>query len=185
MNSGPPPLLGLVAALVVLVAGIAGALTRDDSTSTSTAPGIVTPTRPVPTTPTTSTSTSRSTFTTLPPTALSTTSTTVRPAVPTPEAAANGLWAAYSSGNRSAAARFASPAVVDALFSTPFDGETGSFQGCTKRTSPGLFDCQYDQPSTHYALTAEADAAGSFKIVVITITSTETTTSSTNSSSSG
>ena len=183
--SGPSPLLGLVAALVVLVAGIATALTRDDSTSTRTSPGIVASTLPVPATSSSSTSTTRGTLTTLPTTAPSTTSTTVRPAVPTPEAAANGLWAAYSSDNRSAAARFGSPQVVEALFSTPFSGETGAFQGCKKRTTPGLFDCQYDQPSTHYALTAEADKAGSFKIVVITITSADTTTSSSASSSSG
>jgi hypothetical protein len=160
----------LVAALIVLVAGIAAALTRDDTTSARTAPGIVSSTRPLPAT-SASTSTTRSTFTTLPSTTLPATSVTARPAVPTPEAAANGLWAAYSSGNRSAAARFASGAVVDALFSTPFSGDTGAFQGCMKRSTPGVFDCQYDQPSTHYAMTAEGDAAGSFKIVVITITS--------------
>ena len=177
-GTGPPPLLGLVAALVVLVAGIAAALTRDDATSTRTSPGIVASTRP---SPATSTSTTR-TITTLPPTALSTTSTTVRPAVPTPEAAANGLWAAYTRDSRSAAARFASPPVVDLLFSTPFSGEDGTFQGCRKRPSQKVFDCQYEQPSTNYAMTAEADAAGSFKIVVLTITSPDTTTSSSSSS---
>ncbi|MEY2432148.1 MAG: hypothetical protein QOC92_1873, partial [Acidimicrobiaceae bacterium] len=100
------------------------------------------------------------------------------------EAAANGLWAAYTSGNRSAAARFASPPVVEALFVTPFSGEAGTFQGCTKRPSQNIFDCQYDQPSAHYALTAEADTANSFTIVVITITSVDTTTTSSSSSAS-
>lgn len=180
-GSGPPPLLGLVAALVVLIAGIAAALTRDHTTSARTAPGIVSSTRPLPAT-TGSTAPTRSTFTTLPSTSLSTTSTTVRPAVPTPEAAANGLWAAYESGNRSAAARFASAPVVDLLFSSPFSGEKGAFQGCAKRASQAIFDCQYEQPSTHYAMTAEADAAGSFKIVVLTIMSNDTTTSSNASS---
>ncbi|MEY2423742.1 MAG: hypothetical protein QOI95_3809 [Acidimicrobiaceae bacterium] len=165
--SGPSPVLGLVAALAILVAGIAAALTRDDTSSTRTAPGIVASTRPVPST-SLPTSTTRSTITTLPPTALSTT-TTVRPSVATPEAAANGLWAAYTSSNRSAAARFASPPVVDTLFSTPFSGEDGSFQGCAKRGSQTIFDCQYEQPSVHYVMTAQADDAASFKIVQIEI----------------
>ena len=181
--SGPPPLLGLAAALVVLVGGIAAALARDDTTSTRTSPGIVASTQPLPA-PSSSTTT-RATFTTLttlPTTPLSTTTTTARPAVPTPEAAANGLWAAYSGGNRSAAARFASPPVVDALFSTPFSGEDGTFQSCQKRPSQNIFDCEYEQPSTQYTMTAEADAAGSFKIVVIQIISQDTTTSSSASS---
>jgi hypothetical protein len=72
--------------------------------------------------------------------------------------------------------------VIDLLFSTPFSGETGAFQGCKKRPSQTIFDCQYDQPSTHYEMTAEGDSAGSFKIVVLTITSNDTTTSSSSSS---
>jgi hypothetical protein len=118
----------------------------------------------------TSPSTTRSTFTTLPPTALATT-TTVRPAVPTPEAAANGLWAAYTAGDRSAANRFASPPVADALFSEPFSGEDGTFQGCPKRPPEAIFDCEYQQLSVHYTMTAQADSAGSFKIVQISIAS--------------
>jgi hypothetical protein len=170
-GGGPPPLLGLVAALVVLIAGIAAASTRSDSTSTSTTPGIVSSSRPPVPSTSTSTTAPRSTFNTLPATTLATTSTTVRPAVPTPEAAANGLWAAYKSSNRSAAARFASPAVIDALFATPFSGDDGTFQGCRERTTATVFDCTYQQTSTQYSMTAESDPAGSFKIVVITITS--------------
>jgi hypothetical protein len=182
-SAGPPPLLGLVAALVVLVAGIAAALTRDDTTSAQTSPGIVASTRPLPST-SSSTSTTRATFTTLPTTALSTTSTTVKPAVPTPEAAANGLWAAYTGGNRAAAGRFASPPVVEALFSTPFSGDDGSFRGCTKRPSENIFDCGRDQASTKYTMTAQADTAGSFKIVVIEITPVDTTTTTSTEPSS-
>jgi hypothetical protein len=166
--SGPSPLLGLVAALAILIAGLAAALTRDDASSTRTAPGIVASTQPLPTT-SSSTSTTRSTFTTLPPTALST-STTVRPSVPTPEAAANGLWAAYTTGNRNAATRFAGPRVADALFSRPYSGEEGTFHGCSKRSSQTTFDCQYLQTSARYDMTAKADDAASFKIVEITIT---------------
>jgi hypothetical protein len=168
-SGGPSPVLGLVAALAVLIAGIAAALTRDDTTSTRTAPGIVASTRPLPaSTASTLPSTTGSTFTTLPPTALSTT-TTVRPAVPTPEAAANGLWAAYTAGDQAAAQRFASPAVIDALFSAPFSGEEGTFHSCAKRGSEPIFDCEYQQPSTRYTMTAQADSAASFKIVQITI----------------
>ncbi|MEY2452045.1 MAG: hypothetical protein QOD92_1619 [Acidimicrobiaceae bacterium] len=166
--SGPSPLLGLVAALAVLIAGIAAAATRDDTTSARTAPGIVASTQPLPASTSTSTSTTRSTFTTLPPTALSTT-TTVRPAVPTPEAAANGLWAAYIGDNRSAASRFATKPVADALFATPYSGDEGTFQGCVKRQTETTFDCEYLQPATRYTMTAEADAAHSFTIVVISI----------------
>jgi hypothetical protein len=166
-QGGPSPLLGLVAALAVLIAGIAAAATHDDKTAARTDPGIVSSTRPLLTTSTT-TATTRSTFTTLPPTALSTT-TTVRPAVGTPEAAANGLWAAYTAGDRAAANRFASKAVADALFASPYSGEEGTFQGCVKRQAPTTFDCEYVQPSTRYTMTAEADSAHSFKIVVISI----------------
>lgn len=181
--SGPPPLLGLVAALVVLFGGVAAALTQDGETSTRTSPGVVASTRPSPAT-STSSSTTRSTLSTLPPTSLppiSTTSTTVRPAVPTPEAAANGLWAAYTSGNQSAAARFASAAVTEALFSTPFSGEEYTFQSCVERPGQNIFDCRYEQASTKYTMTAEADAARSFKIVVIEIVTAATTTTSTSS----
>ena len=164
---GPSPLLALGLALVVLVGGIAAALTRDDSTSARTAPGSGSTTRPSIAT-TASTSTTAATFNTLPPTTLATTSTTVRPAVPTPEAAANGLWSAYSGENRSAAARFASPEVVDALFSTPFSGEEVTFQGCRKQGQT-VFECGYQQTSAQYTMIAEADTAGSFKIVQITI----------------
>ena len=105
--------------------------------------------------------------------------------MPSPEAAANGLWAAYTAGNRTAAARFASAPVVEALFSTPFSGDGGTFEGCQKRQQPTVFDCEYQQPSTQYAMTAEADAAASFKIVVITITSADTTTTTSSSGASG
>jgi hypothetical protein len=162
----------LLAALVVLVGGIAAALTRDNTMGARTAPGVASTSRPVPMT---LASTTRPTLNTLPPTLSSTTSTTVKPAVPTPEAAANGLWAAYTAANRGAAARFASAEVIDLLFSTPFSGEEGTFQGC-RQQSQGVFDCQYSQPSAHYTMTAQSDAEGSFKIVGLEISSADTTT---------
>jgi hypothetical protein len=167
----------LVAALVVLVGGIAAAFTRDDTTATRTTPGIVSSTRPVPMTLETTT---RPTLGTLPPTPFSTTSTTVKPTVPNPESAANGLWAAYTAANRTAAARFASAEVIDLLFSTPFSGEDGAFQGCRPKTQ-GVFDCQYAQPSAHYTMTAQSDTAGSFTIVALEISSPDTTSTASSS----
>ncbi|MEY2406934.1 MAG: hypothetical protein QOG39_1850, partial [Acidimicrobiaceae bacterium] len=149
-------MIGLVAALVVLVGGVAAALTREDTTATRTAPGIVSSTQP---SPVTLASTTRSTLGTLPPTPFSTTSMTIKPAVPTPEASANGLWAAYTAANRTAAIRFANAEVIDLLFSTPFDGDDGTFQGCRQQRQ-GVFDCGYSQPSTQYTMTAQSDAAG-------------------------
>src|SRR5205085_11112371 len=101
------------------------------SNSARTSPGIVSSTRPVTSS---TTSTTRTTPTTLPTTSSTTTSTTVRPAVPSPEAAANGLWAAYSPDTKANASRFATQEAVHALFSSPYSGETGTFQGCTPRT---------------------------------------------------
>jgi hypothetical protein len=163
-------MIGLVAALVILVSGITAALTRDDSTNAATSPGVVSSTRPV--SPGSSTSTTSSTFNTLPTTSLSpisTTSTTVRPAVPTPEAAANGLWAAYASANRAAAGRFATTEVVEGLFANEYSGEEGTFQGCAKRDGGDGFDCRYEQASATYTMTAQPDAASSFKIVFIEV----------------
>jgi hypothetical protein len=164
----------------VLIAAIAAALTHDTTATTArTAPGTGT-TLPVASTAAPSPSTSRTTLAPLPTTPapnLSVTSTSVKPAVASPEAAANGLWAAYRAGNRDAAARFASPEVVKVLFEAPFSGEEGTFQGCSKvRTD--TFDCRYDQPSAKYVMSAQPDTSGSFKVVMITISDTPTTTSS-------
>jgi hypothetical protein len=86
------------------------------------------------------------------------------------------LWTAYTLGDRVNGARFATETVVDALFSTPYSGEAGMFEGCRPR-KPGLFDCEYDQPSTRYAMTAQADGAGSFTIVELTSGALEPTAS--------
>lgn len=167
---GPSPLVGLVAALAVLVAGIAAAAAHDDESSVRSDRSIVGPTS-TPSTISTTTAAPAPTFNTLPPTSPTTLPpTTVRPANPTPEGAVNGLMAAYASGNRSAAARFASEPVIEALFAEADNGETGAFQGCT-RIDDGLFNCRYEQATKHYVLTAEADRSGNFTVVVIEITS--------------
>lgn len=162
---GPSPLLGLAAALAVLIAGVASALTYGASTAGVNRPPLVPSTHPsAPTT----TTVPRTTATALATTTTLVTTTTVRAAVATPEAAANGLWAAYSSGNRTAATKFATKEVADALFAHPYSGEPGRFQGCRKQQQ-AVFDCQYTQPSTHYTMTAQADANSSYKIVALTI----------------
>jgi len=155
----------LVAALAVLIAGIASAFARDSSTTTTTGPPLVPSTQP---SLVTTSSAPRTTLGTVAATTVPATTTTVRPAVPTPEAAANGLWAAYTSANRSAANKFASKEVADALFSQPYSGEPGAFQGCRKQQQ-GVYDCGYTQPTTHYTMTAQADANSSYKIVALTI----------------
>ncbi|HEV3225724.1 MAG TPA: hypothetical protein VGZ52_02780 [Acidimicrobiales bacterium] len=174
-TSGPGAAVGLVAALLVLVAGIAAALTRGDSSSTSARPPIVSSTRPVTSSAAPSGSAATTTTkSTLPP--LATTPTTAfdpahppaKPAIGSPEAAANGLWASYTSNNRAAAQRFATDEVINALFDVPFSGEEGVFQGCQKQPD-GTFACRYDQSSTRYEMTAQADASGSFQIVVLSI----------------
>ena len=171
---GPSPLLGLVAALAVLVAGIAAAAAHDDESSVRSDRSIVGPTSTPSTVATTTTAApvpTGPTFNTLPPTSPTTLPpTTVRPANPTPEGAVNGLMAAYASGNRAAAARFASEPVVEALFAEADNGEAGAFQGCTQ-VGDGLFSCRYDQTTKHYVFTAEADRSGNFTVVVIEITS--------------
>ncbi len=164
-TTGPPPLVGLVAALVVLIGGVAAAFSKDDTTPARTGPAITSSTLPRLASSTTVTP---SIATTLPATTLPAATTTVRPAVPSPEAAANGLWATYSSNNRTAASRFASEAVVDALFANEYSGEDGTFGGCRKRSNE-TFDCDYSQPSAQYTMTAQADANHSFKIVIISI----------------
>jgi len=119
-------------------------------------------------------STTTSTTTSVPATP-PTTTVGARPAVPTPEAAANGLWAAYTTNNETAAARFASAEVIDALFASPFSGEEGQFESCRQK-STGIFDCGYSQPSRHYTMTAQGDDNHSYQVVVIVIESTGSTT---------
>jgi len=87
--------------------------------------------------------------------------------VTSPEAAVNGLWAAYSANNQVAAQRFASPDVIRVLFESPYDGEQGTFQGC--RPNVDIFDCDYLQPSTRYAMTVKTDPANGFVVVELTV----------------
>lgn len=84
-----------------------------------------------------------------------------------PEAAVNGLWAAYSANNQVAAQRFASEDVIRVLFESPYNGEQGTFQGC--RPNAGTFDCDYLQPSTRYAMTVRPDPANGFLVVELTV----------------
>ena len=169
MASGPPPAPVLVAALVVLLAGIAAAIAHDDTVSRSSAPFVSS----AHASSTTASSASSTTRTSPEPTAPTTSfvATSVRPAVTSPEAAANGLWAAYTSSNRTAAQRFATDDVIRVLFEVEYSGEKGMFQGCRPR--PDGFACLYTQPSTQYAMTVKTDDAGSFEVVELTVTSSQ------------
>jgi hypothetical protein len=166
-----PRLLGLMllSSIVVGAAGVIAAITYDDSSSSKGSAGInTTKTQPV-IPPSTAAPSSGSTA---PGASLNTTNG----AVPTPEAAANGLWAAYTADDATAATRFATPAVVDTLFSQSYNGETGEFRGCAAQSN-GSFVCHFQQVSDTYDLTAQRDQNGNFKITVIVITDTGETTS--------
>jgi hypothetical protein len=175
----------MAAALLVLVLGIAAAVTHDDDDSSSKADSSdITSTAPT-TSPasssTTTPSTSSTTTTSEPTTEPSSTSTsvrgipgttmTVRASVASPEAAANGLIAAYRNGDRAQAQRFATDDVVDVLFQEPYsEADDPGFQGCDPQGTDFL--CSYLQPDFRYEMTARGDDAGEFRIVDIEVSST-------------
>ena len=167
MSSGPPPAPVLVAALAVLLLGVAAAVAHDDTHTRSTHPPASSTNASSAGVSSGSSTTRTSPRSTSPTTTAVTTS--VRPAVPSPEAAANGLWAAYTSANRTAAERFATDDVVRVLFEVAYNGEKGTFQSC--RPQPDGFACLYTQPSTKYAMTVKVDEAGSFEVVELTVSS--------------
>ena len=164
-SSGPSPVPALVAALVVLLAGIAAVVVHDGDGSheppPSTLPSTSVPSTTVETASSTTTSGSRTTAT---PTSVA---TTVRPPVTSPEAAVNGLWAAYAANNEVAAKRFASDEVIRVLFESPYNGEQGVFQGC--RRNADAFDCDYFQSSTRYAMTVKTDPANGFIVIELAV----------------
>jgi hypothetical protein len=95
----------------------------------------------------------------------------VRATVASPEAAANGLIAAYRNDDRTLAERFASPEVVDVLFEQPYvQADDPGFQGC--RPDGTDFACTYLQPSVRYDMTARGSSAGEFRIIAIDIRQT-------------
>lgn len=182
-------------AVVVLIAGIAAALTKDDgseaatgATSTSTTSSLLTTTTARTTTtvaPAPTTTTAPGTTTTARPGP--TTTTTTVATVGSPEATANGLMAAYQAGDRTQAERFAVRSVVDVLFEQPFTGSTPQFRGCTP--SGADFDCEVDQTDSTYRMTVRRQANGTFLVEFIDIQGTgaqpATTTTTTTASSTG
>ncbi|MGI8662462.1 MAG: hypothetical protein ACR2LQ_04515 [Acidimicrobiales bacterium] len=185
-NRGAPA--ALILAMVVLVAGIVAALTYDDGKKSATvlptpttAPSVVTTTTARSSTTSSSTSTtSVGTSTTVKTPGGSTTTlvappTTAEPAVPSPEQAATGLFAAYRSGDRGQAERFATDDVISVLFEAPYSPPDGSFQGC--QADGELFQCRYAQGQSTYDMTAQRNpSTGSFLIVVISVTRPSTPT---------
>ena len=170
MSSGPSPAPVLVAALVVLIGGVAALAVHDDSSSTVNPPVLSTSLPPSRSSSSASTTTRSSSvpLSTAPTTSF--VASTVKPSVTSPEAAANGLWAAYAASNREAARRFATDEVIRVLFQVAYNGEQGSFQSC--RPDGDRFDCLYAQPSARYSMTVQADASRSFEVVELTVTST-------------
>ena len=166
MSSGPSPVPVLVVAVVVLLLGLAAAAVHDDGRSPTPSPS--TSSTVAPTTSSMASSGSAGpTSTALSSTTATTVATTVKPPVTSPEAAVNGLWAAYAANNQVAARRFASDDVVRVLFESSYNGEQGTFQGC--RPNADVFDCDYLQPSTRYAMTVKRDPANGFIVVELTV----------------
>jgi hypothetical protein len=156
----------LVAAAVVLIAGIAAVAFHADkrSPAQSTAPS--SSLRSTTTSPAAAGSAGSATTSAAPTTATSL-AATVRPPVTSPEAAVNGLWAAYTANNQVAAQRFAADDVIRVLFESPYNGEQGSFQGC--RPNNDVFECDELQPSTRYAMTVRPDTANGFLVVELAV----------------
>jgi hypothetical protein len=182
------------AALLVLVLGIAAAVTHDDTSGGRAPNGRESTDRSVTTVPpttgrgSTSTSTSRP-RTTLPPSSTTSTSPStsstvrglpgtttassapVRATVASPEAAANGLIAAYRNDDRNLAGRFATPEVVDVLFQQPYvQADDPGFQGC--RPDGTDFVCTYLQPTVRYDMSARGNSSGEFRIIGIDVRQT-------------
>ena len=170
-GAGTPSLAArraLVAAIVVLIGGIAAALVKDDPSSDKSTTGSTTTTRAA-----TTSTTARTT----------TTGVTAPPAVATPEAAANGLFAAYRAGDQQQAARFATAEVVEVLFRVAFSGDEGTFQGCVPDGQ--LFVCRLAQIGAAYTMTVQrAPGSGSFIVVGLDVQSTGQTTTTPPSTSS-
>src|SRR4051812_23898079 len=175
----------MAAALLVLVLGIAAALTYHDGGATHTGGGVITSTAPetfAPSTSSTTTSSAATTTTTRGSSSTSTstsvrglpgttTSVTVRAAVASPEAAANGLIAAYRNGDRTQAQRFATDAVVEVLFQQPYvPADDPGFQGCQPEGPDFL--CTYLQPSVRYDMTVRRSDAGGFRVTDLDVQDT-------------
>jgi hypothetical protein len=172
------------AALLVLVLGIAAVVTHEDKgdgrastnravttvpPTTSRAAASTTTSRPRTTLPPSPSTTSPLTSTTL--RGIPGTTTPVRATVASPEAAANGLIAAYRNDDRTLAGRFASDAVVDVLFQQPYEqADDPGFQGC--RPDGSDFSCTYLQPTVRYDMTARGSSTGEFRIIAIDVRET-------------
>ena len=176
----------LVAAIVVLIGGIVAALVKDEASSDQTTTGstattsAASTTTGAPTAPLSSIPIGTSTSTTA---RTTTTGVTAPPAVATPEAAANGLFAAYRAGDQQQAARFATAEVVEVLFRVAFSGDEGTFQGCVPDGQ--LFVCRFAQVGANYTMTVQrAPGSGSFIVVGLDVQSTGQTTTTPPSTSS-
>jgi hypothetical protein len=112
---------------------------------------------------------------------IGTTTTTTRPATnttepsftigiicSTPAAAADSLVAAWTAGDRAAAARCATATVVTELFRTSGQSARWSFQACGG-PDPGVPVCRYTYPGGSAQLTIEGTEAVGWRVTKVVI----------------
>ena len=98
-------------------------------------------------------------------TAAPTTTTTTIPSGPaqTPQAAADGLYAAWTHNNQDDASRYAKPQAISKLFAHPYDGTVGyDRQPCTP--VGGQFNCAWTYEGGSMQMTVENWIGGGFVV---------------------
>lgn len=99
------------------------------------------------------------------------TTTTAKPAGPaaTPDAAAQGLFAAWQGADRDGASRYAKPGAIDELFAHPNTGDVEYVdQGCEPQG--GQFICSWTYPGGALQMTVENWPGGGFVVDDVTYT---------------
>jgi hypothetical protein len=80
-----------------------------------------------------------------------------------PTDAAQSVLSAWTAGDRAAAARCASPAVVSALFGRASRGTGWTFQGCGG-PDPGVPQCTYTAAGAHASLTLMGSESSGWRV---------------------
>jgi hypothetical protein len=101
---------------------------------------------------------------TAPPTSTSTSTTIPSGPAQSPQAAADGLFAAWKAHNQDDASRYAKPQAVTKLFSHPYsnDGTTYDRQACTPQG--GQFNCAWTYEGGSMQMTVEAWPGGGYVV---------------------
>lgn len=153
----------LVLSIAVLLA-VAACTSGDDGGATTTVTIATTTTTSTSATgPTTTTPDSN--VTTTASVSDTTTTTSSGNVAGTPDAAAQGLYAAWKNGDRTAAAAFAEPEVIAELFSRTFTGPEEQFVGCDPDGVTFACNYLYEGGSTNYRAVGDPDAG--YRIVEI------------------